>query len=313
MENMDTTDVNTADINCTNVGATTVGRTTSVINRFYRPEAPSAMMDMDINGDQDDLEDDVNMRQNRVDTLKVSRVNAKTRAKRSDAAYREFLSLSDRFLVADNCRNPSEEQTEVINTLQTSVSTIVLVGDEAAGNARQQTANRIQKRLSELKNQSDKDQKEWDSLCSEYENARTALKTAKKNLGVENSQPIVDGRMIFCPFRGGTMTRPSRDIIIEIWSQICGPQMLDLEFTKLLNCVRDLRASLSAETRFNKPGEINQILLIFITNFFFPDTLAYKAAHAIQAPVERVLDDMNVVHSRAESKRKWIDSLVSFV
>ena len=50
MENMDTTEANTADINCTNVGATTVGRTTSVINRFFRPEAPAAMMDMDING-----------------------------------------------------------------------------------------------------------------------------------------------------------------------------------------------------------------------------------------------------------------------
>ena len=43
----------------------------------------------------------------------------------------------------------------------------------------------------------------------------------------------------------------------------------------------------------------------------FSDTLAYKAAIAIQKPVEAVYEDMNSDFSRAESKRKWVESLVS--
>ena len=252
---MDTSDVNNVTVSATNVGATTINRTTAVTNRFYRPEASTVIMDMDVNDDQDDLEDDVSMRQSRYETLKVARFNAKNRVKESERAYREFHALSDQFLVADNCRNPSDEQTEIINSLQTSVSTVVLTGADAAGTARQQTATRISKKLADLKTRSEKDQKDWDTTCSDYEAAKTALQNARKKLGKEETQAIVDGRLMFCPFRGGTMARSSRDVIIEIWNMICGPQMLNLEFSKLKLAVRDLRASLSAEIRCNKPGK----------------------------------------------------------
>ena len=273
---MDTSDTNTANVTATNVGATTINRTTSVQNRFYRPEASTVLMEMD-QDDKDDLEDDVTMRQSRVDTLKASRINAKNRVKSSEKAYRDFLALSDQYLIADNCRNPTSEQTEIINALQTSVSTIVLSGSAAAGNPRQQTANRISQRLADLKTQSEKDQKDWDTTCSEYENAKTALQNAKKKLGKEESQAIVDGRLMFCPFRGGTMARSSRDVIIEIWNMICGPQMLNLEYSKLKMAVRDLRASLSAEVHCNKPGKL--IIIHFAESYDFFRHFGLQSCH----------------------------------
>ena len=44
--------------------------------------------------------------------------------------------------------------------------------------------------------------------------------------------------------------------------------------------------------------------------FTFVGTREYNAAIAIQRPIEAVLEDMNSNIARAESKRKWVDSLV---
>ena len=251
---METTTV--ADIS-TNVGATTINRTTAVTNRFYRPAAPVSLIEnMDANGDQDEIQEELEIRQSRYDEAKLSKNEATTRLRKSEKDYKEFKDLSDRYMEADRVRVPDPEQTAVINTLQTSVSSIVLTGDAAAGTERQQTRNRMVKRLAELKDRQDSDRKRWDQACSDFDSCSTTLKSAKAKAG-GGSQPIVDGRLLFCPFRGGSMARSSRDIIIEIWGYICGPQMLSMNFTRLLNSVRELRKALRAETRLNRPGNFN--------------------------------------------------------
>ena len=246
---MDTTAV--ADV--TNVGATTVNRTTAVTNRFFRPAAPTALLDMDVNGDQEEAREELEMRQSQYDNLKKSKSEALARLKQSEQAYRAFKKLSDDYIEADKVRVPDADQTAIINELHTSVSNIVLTGDAVAGTARQQTKNRMVKKLAELKNRTDSDRKQWDSFCSEFNTCSAALKTARDRTG-GTSQPIVDGRLLFCPFRGGSMARSSRDIIIDIWSAICGPQMLNLNFNRLLTSVRELKKSLANEIRINKPG-----------------------------------------------------------
>ena len=45
----------------------------------------------------------------------------------------------------------------------------------------------------------------------------------------------------------------------------------------------------------------------------FLGTREYNAAIAIQGPVESVLEDMNSNYAKAESKRKWVESLVSLI
>ena len=248
---MDTTAV--ADI--TNVGATTINRTTAVTNRFFRPAAPAALLDMDANGDQEDTRDEIEIRQSHYNSLKQSKAEAMNRVRQSEKAYQSFKLLSDQYMEADKVRVPDADQTAIINELQTTVSTIVLTGDAAAGSVREQTRNRMVKRLSELKTRHEADRKQWDNFCSEFNTCAAALKSARDRNG-GNSQPIVDGRLMFCPFRGGSMARCSRDIIIEIWSAICGPQMLNLNFNKLLLSVRELRKSLQNEIRVNKPGKV---------------------------------------------------------
>ena len=61
---------------------------------------------------------------------------------------------------------------------------------------------------------------------------------------------------------------------------------------------------------------INQVIYSNVYRFPYPNiflgTLAYKAAAAIQRPVETVLEDMQSLYARAENKRKWVDSLVSY-
>ena len=246
---METTSV--ADVS--NVGSSMVGRTTGITNRFYRPEAPAAILDMDANGDQEELHEELEMRQSRYDELKKSKSDALRKLRESEKAYKDFRNLSDQYMEADRVRNPDADQTAVMNTLETSVSTVVLTGADAAGTPREQTKNRIVKRLAELGDRQAKDRKQWDQLCSEYETCSAALKTARARSG-GTSQPIVDGRIMFCPFRGGSMERSSRDVIVDIWSSICGPQMLEMRFDRLQNSVRELRKSLSAEARINKPG-----------------------------------------------------------
>ena len=246
---MDTTSV--GDV--TTVGSTMVGRTTGITNRFYRPEAPSTILDMDANGDLDDLHDELEMRQAQFDELKKSKSDALRKYRESEKKYKDFRDLSDQYMEADKVRNPDPEQTAIIQTLETSVSTIVLTGGDAAGTPRQQTANRIVKKLAELNDRQTKDRKQWDQYCSDYDSCAAALKAAKARNGGA-SQPIVDGRIMYCPFRGGSMERSSRDVIVEIWSSICGPQMLEMRFDRLSNSVRELRKSLSAEVRANRSG-----------------------------------------------------------
>ena len=247
-------DTSTAVADVTNVGATSIGRTTAVTNRFFRPEVPSVLLDHDANGDQDDLRDELEMRQDQYDTLKISKSEALQRLRRSEKDYKDFKLLSDRYMEADNVRQPDAGQTAIIHDLQTTVSSIVLTGDALLGNAREQTRNRMVKRLAELKEKKDADRKKWDHDCHEFETVSAALKSVKNRSGGQ-SRPIVDGKLMFCPFRGGAMIRSSTDIIIEIWSMINGPQMLELRFDRLFNAVRDLRKSLKAETLSNKPGE----------------------------------------------------------
>ena len=198
---MDTTVV--ADIS-TNVGATTINRTTAVTNRFFRPAAPVSLVDdMDANGDQTEIREELEIRQERYNEAKVTKTEATTRLRKSEKDYKEFKDLSDRYMEADRVRIPDAEQINVINTLQTSVSSIVLTGDAAAGTERQQTRNRMVKRLAELKERQDSDRKKWDQACTDFDSCCTNLKTAKAKAGGD-SQPIVDGRLMYCPFRGGS-------------------------------------------------------------------------------------------------------------
>ena len=246
---MDTSSV--ADVST--VGSTMIGRTTGITNRFYRPEAPSTILDMDANGDQEELQEELDTRQNQYDDLKKSKSDSMRKYRASEKSYKEFRDLSDQYMEADRVRNPDADQTAIIQTLETSVSSIVLTGSDAAGTQREQTRNRIIKRLAELNDRQIKDRKKWDQDCSDFESCSAALKSAKARNGGA-SQPIVDGRIIYCPFRGGSMERSSRDVIVDIWSSICGPQMLEMRFDRLSNSVRELRKSLSAETRAHKPG-----------------------------------------------------------
>ena len=254
-------DTSTFVADVTNVGSTMIGRTTNVTNRFYRPEAPAIILDMDANGDQDDLREELETRQAQFTELKKSKSEALQRFRASEKAYREFRDLSDKYMEADNVRNPDADQTATINSLQTSVSTIVLTGESAGGTPREQTRNRIIKRLADLNDCQIKDRKQWDQLCSEFDSCSTALKSVKARSGAA-SQPIVDGRIVYCPFRGGSMERNSRDVIVDIWSYICGPQMLDMRFDRLCNSVRELRKSLAAEVRVNRPGMLISVFII---------------------------------------------------
>ena len=248
-------DTTTSNADLTNVGATSIGRTVNVTNRFFRPEAPNALLDFDVNGDLEEAAEELEMRQSQHQSLRQSKIDSLQKLKASEKAYQEFRTLSDKYMEADNARVPDAEQTAIIQSLETSVSSVVLTGESAAGTARQQTRNRMVKRLAELKDRQDADRKTWNNFCTEYEACSTALKAAKKRNGGD-SQPIVDGRLIYAPFRGGSMSRSSRDIIIDIWSSICGPQMLDMNFNKLNHSVRELVKSLETEMSVYKPRKL---------------------------------------------------------
>ena len=240
----------------TSVGATAIGKTGHITNRFFRPTVTSTFVaEHDANGTNAEDQEELEMRQSRLENLRQRKTELQTLSKASKRAYNDFRSLSDQFLEADNARVPNAEQTEIINSLQTTVSSIVLAGADAAGTARQQTASRIAKHLAALKDQRDLHDKEWDSCINDIDAAKAALEKVKKRTGATEN-PIVDGRVVYCPFRGGSMCRDSNEVIIEIWGSINGPPMLDLNFSRLHRLVSELKKSLLSEVRNYPYGEL---------------------------------------------------------
>ena len=226
-----------------------------ITKRFAKPLLPASFIGETEAAVNFQARHEMATRRKRVDALYKQRVERLATYEKHDSAYREFVTLADAFIDADNARVPSEAQNQTIRDLNASISDVVLSGDQAAGNARAQTAARISAQLVKLQETADQSRKLWDSTVKDHEEESKSLKQLEDSSGVDGGA-IQGNSMVYCPYRDEkTMIKSSDEIIIDLWNRINGSGMLELRFDRLKNSLTDLRKSIAAETRKFPPSK----------------------------------------------------------
>ena len=234
-----------------------------IMKRFNKPLLPAAYLGESEAAVNSQARHEMATRRKRVQALYEQRVERLATFEKHDRAHRDFMTLADSFMEADNARIPTEAQNQTIRDLNASISHVVLSGDQAAGNQRAQTAAKISAQLLKLQEAADQSRKLWDSTVKDHEEESKSLKNLEDSSGLDGGA-IQGNTILYCPYREEkTMIRSSDEVIRDIWSRINGSQMLELRFDRLKNLLIDLGKSIAAETRTYAPCE-SEILMFII-------------------------------------------------
>ena len=238
-----------------NVGANTMSKNNPIMKRFFVPDAPASYLHGREGSVNQEAKAEVDMRQKRIDELILKQSTGRKEVEECDKRVKDFEALASAYMIAENTRNPTAEQNETINTLESSVSEIVLSGANAAGSAREQASFRIASKMTDLQEKADAARKQWNSICDELETERKNQNRAKDRSGLDFG-PLQGGKMLYAPHRENrSMIKSSDDIIRDIWNIINGPSMLELSFNRIQHHLQNLRKSLRVETRTYAPGK----------------------------------------------------------
>ena len=224
-----------------------------ITKRFNRPLLPAAYLGETEAAVNAEARTEMSIRKQRVQSLYQQRIERREDFVAKDKAYRDFMTLADEFMVADNARVPTDAQNQTINNLNSSISDVVLSGDQNAGNERARISAKISSKLLKLQEASEQSRKLWDTTVKDHEEESKSLSRLEETSGIDGGA-IQGNAILYCPYRSEkTMIRSSDEIIIDIWNRINGPQMLELRFDRTKSLLEDLKKSLRAEVRTHPP------------------------------------------------------------
>ena len=249
-----------------NVGANSLPKNNAIVKRFYVPDAPASYLHGTEGAVNQESRAEIEMRQRRIDDLVAKQAVRRAEVEDFDREVKKFEALAEEYIIAENARNPTPSQHETINTLETSISEIVLSGANAVGTMRDQTSLKIATYLTNLTDKAEVARKTWNGILEDLETERKLMKKAQERSGLDFG-PLQGGKMFYAPHRENkTMVKSSEAIILDIWNIINGAGMLDLSFNRLLHHMTNLRKSIKHEMRSYGPSKftiVTNIIVIF--------------------------------------------------